>query len=182
MQSKQNGKKIRLKYIIDREFQFGFLRDYLILLILGIALSVGYLWWANKTRYDQGAIFHIRQDPLKVYMKGQKTVDGKVEDIYVPREYYLPDYDDKLNRFNIQLDGIIYLSVIYLSLITLFSVFKSHKMAGPIYKIKAYLRRILKGEKVEEIRLRKGDDFQELANLINELIEKGYLRDPDDKK
>lgn len=171
MQDK-NKKSFRFKYIIDREFQFRFLLHFSILFIFGVLSTLGFLYWLNQTKYEGGAVFRLRQDPVMVYYKvdPDPEVKGSVEK-YVSREIFLPDYDHKLDRYSIQYSAVVVLSIIYLMLISVFSIFKSHKMAGPIHNIKRSLHRLAKGENVPFIRTRKGDEFQELVDELNRVIE-----------
>jgi len=166
------GYKKRFNYLIDRDFQLKFLFHFSILLLLGVVMTVSFLYWINISKFDGGAVFRLRQDPIQVYHKGFEIVDGQEVDKYIAKDIYLPDYDHQLNLFSIQLNGIITFSILYLVLIAVFSILKSHKMAGPVYNIKRSLRAIIDGEKHDPIRLRKGDEFHELANLINELVKK----------
>ena len=46
----------------------------------------------------------------------------------------------------------------------------SHKLAGPIYRFKIELNRIVQGERVRPIVLRTGDDFQDVAKVLNEAL------------
>ena len=47
----------------------------------------------------------------------------------------------------------------------------SHKLAGPIYRFKLELQRIADGRGLRTIRLRKGDDFQDVADVLNSALE-----------
>jgi len=47
------------------------------------------------------------------------------------------------------------------------AVLVSHKFCGPIYRFQMYLKAVIAGEERNECRLRKGDDLQELCELIN---------------
>ena len=47
----------------------------------------------------------------------------------------------------------------------------SHKLAGPIYRFKLELQRIADGRERRTIRLRKGDDFQDVADVLNRALE-----------
>lgn len=47
----------------------------------------------------------------------------------------------------------------------------SHKLAGPIYRFKLELQRIADGRGWRTIRLRKGDDFQDVADVLNSALE-----------
>jgi len=52
----------------------------------------------------------------------------------------------------------------------------SHRIAGPVHRINAALRQMLRGETPAEIRFRKGDYFHPTAELLAELSRK--LRGP----
>ena len=51
-----------------------------------------------------------------------------------------------------------------------FSIVFSHRIAGPIYRFEQTLDNLTQGKEVEFIHLRKGDELQELAAKINEII------------
>ena len=52
----------------------------------------------------------------------------------------------------------------------------SHRVAGPVYRINAALRRMLRGDPPAEVCFRKGDYFHPTAELLTELSRK--LRGP----
>lgn len=174
MSSNPHKKNFRFRYIIDKEFQFKFLAHYSLLFISGVLVTLGFLYWLNQSKYDGGAVFRLRQDAQTVFWKveNEDAAPGEEKTKYVPRDIYLPDYDHKLNMYTIQRDAVITLSILYLALITVFSIFKSHKMAGPVFSIKRSLTRMANGEPIEKIRIRKGDEFQELVEVLNEVIQK----------
>lgn len=47
----------------------------------------------------------------------------------------------------------------------------SHKLAGPLYRFKLELQRIAAGEELRPVRLRQGDDFQDLALELTRALE-----------
>jgi len=61
-------------------------------------------------------------------------------------------------------------SLLLIVAIAIMSVFISHRIAGPVYKFERIIRELAQGKKVEEFRLRKRDEFYELATAINDLI------------
>ena len=79
------------------------------------------------------------------------------------------------NLFNLYLTPIIGVSILYLVLIIFFGLFISHKMAGPVYRIKKPLQEVVDGtvdvSKVH-FRLRKGDELKELVDALNGFIAK----------
>lgn len=63
--------------------------------------------------------------------------------------------------------------LLYLAFIAIFSVFLSHKVAGPIYRFETAIREILEsGDFSRRIALRKGDELHSLAELLNRLLER----------
>ena len=56
--------------------------------------------------------------------------------------------------------------------VAILSVFVSHRMAGPVFKFEKTLRQLNHGDRVDKIRLRRGDSFKELASEINDLIDR----------
>ena len=63
-------------------------------------------------------------------------------------------------------------SLLLIFAIAVISVFISHRIAGPVYKFERIIEALIAGEKVEEIKLRKRDEFYELASVINNLIKR----------
>ena len=57
-------------------------------------------------------------------------------------------------------------------IITMFiiCIFFSHKVAGPLYKLNLYLRKIANNERVDRVKFRKGDYFPELADSFNDAV------------
>ncbi len=50
------------------------------------------------------------------------------------------------------------------------SILLSHRVAGPLYRIELTLDKLIQGEDIDLIRLRKTDELKELAEKINKLI------------
>ncbi|MCZ8154544.1 MAG: hypothetical protein O9264_00385 [Leptospira sp.] len=181
--STHQKKSFRFQYIVDKEFQFKFLLHYSLLFISGVSVTLAFLYWLNQSKFDGGAVFRLRQDAQVVYWKVENEDAGPGEEKfkYVPRDIYLPNYDHQLSMYTIQFNAVVTLSALYLALITVFSIFKSHKMAGPVFSIKRSLQRMASGQPIEKIRVRKGDEFQELVELLNEVIQKRVAQDEQKK-
>lgn len=54
--------------------------------------------------------------------------------------------------------------------VLLLTIFFSHKLAGPVYRLEVAMNRVLDGDYTEEVRLRDGDQLKNLAELFNEVI------------
>ncbi len=63
--------------------------------------------------------------------------------------------------------------VIFMFVIPILSIFVSHKIAGPLFRFEKTLREAIHSEgPIQPIHLRKGDELQSLADLINQLLSK----------
>jgi len=61
-------------------------------------------------------------------------------------------------------------SFILLIVIAGFSIIFTHRIAGPVYNLERTLDRLNQGEDVNLVKLRDGDELQELATKINQVI------------
>jgi methyl-accepting chemotaxis protein len=52
-----------------------------------------------------------------------------------------------------------------------FSIFVTHKIAGPLYRLKKTISEITEGNLDAKVKLRKGDDLKDLAEHVNMLAE-----------
>lgn len=68
--------------------------------------------------------------------------------------------------------GLCLASIGMICLIAAWAIVVTHRIAGPIYHIEQDLKRVLQGEHIEPIHIRRGDEFHELVNLLNQLIDR----------
>lgn len=62
------------------------------------------------------------------------------------------------------------ISMILIVPLTLYVGLKvTHVVAGPLYRMELYLQEVIRGERPEDMRLRKGDELQDICALINEV-------------
>jgi signal peptidase II len=54
----------------------------------------------------------------------------------------------------------------------------THRIVGPIYRFEQFLHSVDQGRMREECRIRKGDEFQELCELINRVTREARARAP----
>jgi len=63
--------------------------------------------------------------------------------------------------------------LVYVIVIPLLSIFISHKIAGPLFRFERTLEQAIENKgPIPPIRLRDGDELQEMAELINKLLER----------
>jgi signal transduction histidine kinase len=82
---------------------------------------------------------------------------------FVPREVM------HLVRRQVLIRTVLFLVPIIL-VIASFTILVSHRVAGPLFRIKRTIDEVVRGEDVEDIKLRKKDELKSLAAKVNELI------------
>jgi sensor histidine kinase YesM len=76
--------------------------------------------------------------------------------------------DSSTNEF------LIYLSIVqilFTGLVFILTIFMTHKIAGPLYKLKNHLSSIRQGEPLTPLTFREGDYFQDVAEEISLFLE-----------
>lgn len=63
------------------------------------------------------------------------------------------------------------IQILFIFLVFIVLVFMTHKVAGPLYKLKNHLASIRDGEEITPIVFRNGDHFHDLAEEVNLFLE-----------
>ncbi|MCB1325179.1 MAG: hypothetical protein H7A21_09995 [Spirochaetales bacterium] len=154
----------RWRYYIDRSFQNQFMLRFALVVVLVAAMMIGALWLLSVYSYEllpdgNSLLAETTTETLSC------TVDGAALQVpRPPQKFY--------NALQLYWRPIVLMSMVNLILIVVFGLFYSHSMAGPIHNIKESLRDMIGGSPPREIQIRKGDQFQEVVDLLNQLIKK----------
>ena len=62
--------------------------------------------------------------------------------------------------------------LLYMGIVFVLCIFLTHKIAGPMYKLTNYLRKIAHGEPPSIITFRDGDNFAEVAEEVNNAFDR----------
>ncbi|MBR2865068.1 MAG: HAMP domain-containing protein [Elusimicrobiaceae bacterium] len=68
--------------------------------------------------------------------------------------------------------SFIYKIIIYVVFVVLISAILSHRMAGPVYRFEQTCKAIAKGDFSQRVHLRKGDQFTELQDEFNKMMDR----------
>ncbi len=143
--------KKRTKFYIDKKFQNRFILSYIeiimLSIILTIILSLTYTYFSTSFGSNSYSILYM------------KIVDGK-EKIIEP--------------INIVLPIILLSSLITVIISIILSLLYSHKIAGPVYRLKTSSKDLLRGKKNISFKVRKKDEFQDLSKYMQEWSELYY--------
>ncbi len=141
-------------------------------------------WEGNKIyNYDKEQIviyeFYDSKTKSKVYKKLDERVkmglikdaDGEtVENVDVATlERTSVPLEKNTNIFAIVIPPLLFLCIALMVIISIYSLFFSHKMAGPIYRMRVSLDRMLAGDFDFKIRVRKNDFFINIVEKLEQL-------------
>ena len=99
---------------------------------------------------------------LAAFVAGVLVVSAVARGISLPR----------LARMYAVLPPILVNDLVIMILLVVMGVFLTHRIAGPADRVQKDIERVLAGEKGVKVRFRKGDAFPELADKVNQLIER----------
>ncbi|MEA3347324.1 MAG: hypothetical protein U9Q21_04490 [Candidatus Auribacterota bacterium] len=98
---------------------------------------------------------------VTIYQTGWPLMEERLEKVY-------PQY--KLTPIMKAIRGRLISNLILMTpIIIILSIFLSHKIAGPIYRLETDIEELLKGNLRKRVRLRKGDELKTIADQINNL-------------
>lgn len=66
--------------------------------------------------------------------------------------------------------SLVFAFAVLLPLIFAVGVSITFRVAGPVYRLERHLARVARGERVERVRLRAGDELVELAEAVNAAV------------
>lgn len=169
--------KRRIK-VINRPFQFRMIATFLSVILGGFILfSAGVFayYWISYSAGD-----NLFREIITLHK--QVTETRVVEENGVSRtETYNSTRDvPGVNRLEIVLPPLLINNLLIMLFMIAVGIFSSHKIAGPAYRIQKDIDRVLAGEKGVRVRIRKNDAFPELAEKVNQLIERSEV--PGDRK
>ncbi len=125
-------------YFIEKSFQTWFIVRFCFLVIAGALITMALLYFfASKT--------------TTVSFENTKAVVKSTADFIFP----------------ILIQTLIITTIIVALFTIMLTLYISHKIGGPIYRFKKELELIANGDFSAEFRIRKGDQFQDLAQLLN---------------
>ncbi|MCB4790905.1 MAG: hypothetical protein LHV68_03360 [Elusimicrobia bacterium] len=154
----------RRQYLIDKDFQLPFIvRNIIHILIYAVLIFLIVIGW-NR--------FQCKQDYLML------TPDSDKLQAWAAKNNVAPDSITYACQFIVQAKEYTFTRIItkpllaavlinaLVSIVT--NLYFSHRIAGPVFKIKKALRDKIEGKEVRPIQLRKHDYFTELADMTNE--------------
>jgi methyl-accepting chemotaxis protein len=132
---------MRKQYFINKKFQAGFILKFFIILIVGGVFSVAITMMTT-------------QSTLTSSFNGSKLVIEKTSSAILP---------------SVIITSIITILVVGI-IVAVVTLFVSHKIAGPMFRLEEDLKEISQGNLQKHIKIRNGDQFGSVARNLNEMV------------
>ncbi|MBD3243546.1 MAG: hypothetical protein GF331_23350 [Chitinivibrionales bacterium] len=185
----------RKHFFIDRRLQGRYMLTFLVPMLVMLGFMLFTLAFASQSIVKSSTRM-IRRDIDNLVVAALQDRPDPSAAVY---EKAIEDVDDYLRTFassagfrRTMLTSLLWIFglgvFIVIIQIVLLTVYFSHKVAGPIYRLEKVCTALADGDYSQRVMLRKGDELQNLAALLGGAIEKtrarmAALRDePDDKK
>ena len=145
----------RRSYLIDKDFQYGLIRRITFLAIFF-------------------AIFSMAIFLLSYHQFGQVMIEG-VAPLYDASHDAVEALKSQRSVFDLFFPVMSFCLFVIVLTTVIYGIFLSHRMAGPIYRIKTELHQLSRGEAGRDAFLRKKDEFVSVITEVNAV--KQYQRD-----
>jgi nitrate/nitrite-specific signal transduction histidine kinase len=167
----------RTHFFIDRKFQGRYMLTFLIPMLILLMFMMFTLYFATQTIIStttriiktdiENKISLEMQDQLSPDINQYKSTLNGIND-YVSNFAQNKEFKRSLlNSLMLVFGAGMFLVVLQIVLLT---IFFSHKVAGPVFRLEKVCHNMIDGQYTDAVNLRKGDEMQNLASLVNTVI------------
>ncbi len=185
---------VRKHVFIDRKLQGRYMLTFLIpmLVMLGFWLFTLYFGTQSIISTTMTIVQKDVEDKVATHLQDQQNPSPETyRTLLTNVQDYLRTFSSDGEYRSAILGSILWVFGIGIFLVilqvVLLTIFFSHRLAGPVFRLEKACHALIEGNYQEEIRLRKHDEMKNLAALFNEMIQvtrerMTSLRDTSDEK
>lgn len=160
----------RSNIVIDKRFQYNLVVTFLVAVLVTLVIfSAGFAAYFWISSYAGDNLF---REFITISKQVTVVKESVVEGELVRERYYDTKIVPGVKRMHLVVPPILINNLLLMVVVSIFGVRYSHRLAGPAYRMMSDIRRVLDGEKDVRIHLRDRDKLRELADRINELIDR----------
>jgi methyl-accepting chemotaxis protein len=166
----------RKHFFINRELQGRYMLTFLVPMLVMLVFMLFTVYFAAQSMLTttttiikddiaEKTATHLqdRQESVELYQGLLRDIRGYLRDFSTNEKYRRAVLHTLLQVLGIG----IFLVILQIGLLT---IFFSHKLAGPIYRFERVCHGLIEGNYNQKVVLRRGDEMQNLAALLNETI------------
>ena len=168
---------VRKHFFIDRKLQGRYMLTFLIPMLVLLVFMLFTLYMASQAIINTTTRIIKRDIESRIALEFQDQTSPTVaqyETVFRSITGYIRSFSSNKEFKRDLLVSLLWVFGVGVFLViiqvVLLTIFFSHKVAGPIYRLERVCHNLINGQYTDQIRLRKGDEMQNLANLLNEAI------------
>lgn len=173
----------RKHFFIDRKFQGRYMLTFLIPMLIMLAFLLVTLATASRSLFSTTTRI-IKDDVENIIATGlQDRAEPTVQDyqgVVDNISSYMREFSDSSKIRRALIGSLMWVFGIGIFIViietVILTVYFSHRVAGPVYRFEKTCHEIIEGNYQQKIYLRRGDELQNLANLLNMVILKSRER------
>lgn len=164
----------RKKYLIDKNLQGKFMAILICLNIIVALVVGGFLYGGIYSAVSRQFSERVLKENLDIVGRIEDYEAARANDVLsqanrlARQAQLLGDYEKKLFLKSLREigAGLVPGFLAILAVIAVGSIFMSHKIAGPLYRLEKSIRAIAAGDLTLKFKLRKGDELLKLADEL----------------
>jgi methyl-accepting chemotaxis protein len=168
---------VRKHFFIDRKMQGRYMLTLLVPMLILLVFFLITLYSASQSIVGTTTRIIKEEMENRIATQFQDEANPPVESyqaLLKNIQNYIRDFSSDVKYRRAVLASLLWIFgigiFIIVAQIALLTIFFSHKLAGPIYRLEKVSQSIIDGNYTEKIFLRKGDEMQNLARLFNDVI------------
>lgn len=158
---------IRSVLIVDPKFQVRFILKNLLLMLVAFGMVFGAIKVWERYQLKQGFL-------LRPPANAEIAAWARQNNVRPDSAAFLQEFLRRAKVytfFDLLWRPLVVVMMFNAFILIVANVYYSHKIIGPIYRLKNELERKCRGEDIPPVRFRKDDPFQELADVINKTLD-----------
>jgi len=154
------------------------LRSVGIIVLSTVLFSIGFLafYWVSFISGD-----NLFKEFVVVYKQVETVETVEISGRSVQQRSYTTEAQPETARWRLVLPPLLFNNLLIAVVLSIFAVWYSHRISGPISRITADVRSAVLGRRGVRIRLRQKDELRDLAAQINRLLEELDAAEADDQ-
>lgn len=168
---------VRKQFFIDKKMQGRYMITFLIPMLVLLCFFLVVLYAASQSIISTTTSMLKEEVDNKIAVEFQDNINPPVESYQVlvkNIQNSVRDFSSDIKYRKAVLSTLLFIFGIGLLIIvvqiTLLTIFFSHKLAGPVFRFEKACHNLIEGNYTDKIYLRRGDEMQNLAGLLNEVI------------
>jgi nitrate/nitrite-specific signal transduction histidine kinase len=168
---------VRKHFFIDRKLQGRYMMTLLIPMLIMLVFFLIVLYSASQSIVGTTTRIIKEEVENKIAVQLQDQQNPSVESyqsLVNNIKSYIRNFSSDAKYRRAVLQSLMWIFgigiLIIVAQIALLTIFFSHKLAGPVFRFEKMCHTMIDGNYTDKIYLRRGDEMQNLAGLINEVI------------